>query len=366
MNDQTSKGELIERAINRETAGAIALSNAAGGLSFQSMMEVFEFAKLMALSRQAVPPHLRDNPGMCLAVAVQATEWRMSPFAVANKSYVVNDRIAWESQLIHAVIEQRAPLVGRIRHSFEGEGDDRVCVVTAQVKGEVEPVVYRSPPIKQISPKNSPLWKTKPDLQLYYNAVRDFARTYFPDVILGVYAEDELDGTFIGAERAKDVSPGLHERLAAAAPTGEGFKPDTVETAIGEATETAAGEPEAADPSSDTPKRKRGRPKAPKPDSPQPGKALTANEPSPSPSPSTEQPVAGPTPQAVEGGGEPKTAAEYVAYAEAWIERATNPDDIEARYDGERDARDTLQVAVSDRNRLSKAVAEKVAKLRGE
>jgi hypothetical protein len=182
----------IEGAIDRNVAGSITTSTAAGGMSFASMVEVMEFAKVMSIGGVAVPNFLRNNPGACLAVCIQAIEWRMSPFAVANKSYSVNDRLAYESQLVHAVVEQRAPLVGRLRHSFAGEGGKRTCTVWATLKGESEPCSYTSPEFDKITPKNSPLWKTKPDLQLYYNASRDWARMYVPDVILGVYSEDEM------------------------------------------------------------------------------------------------------------------------------------------------------------------------------
>jgi hypothetical protein len=183
----------IETKLDTEIAADLSTSSGSGGMVFRNMVEVMEFAKLVAVSDVAVPKHLRGNVGASLAVVVQAIEWRMSPYAVANKSYVVNDRISYESQLIHAVVEQRAPLVGRLRCSFSGEGNNRKCKVWACVKGEDEPLEYESPAIGDIQPKNSPLWKTKPDLQLFYNASRDWARMYFPDVILGVYAEDEID-----------------------------------------------------------------------------------------------------------------------------------------------------------------------------
>ena len=79
-----------------------------------------------------------------------------------------------------------------LRNKFVGEGDSRRCIVWATAKGEAEPLEYTSSEFGKIQPKNSPLWKTKPDLQLFYNASRDWARMYFPDVIMGVYAEDEL------------------------------------------------------------------------------------------------------------------------------------------------------------------------------
>jgi hypothetical protein len=151
-----------------------------------------EFSKLMAIGGVSVPAHCRGNVGVCLAICIQAIEWRMSPYAVANKSYVVNDRLCYESQLVHAVIEQRAPLTQRLRHTFAGDGGKLTCTIIGYVRGESEPMTYTSSPIEQITPKNSPLWKTKPALQLYYNALRDWARMYFPDVIMGVYTDDEI------------------------------------------------------------------------------------------------------------------------------------------------------------------------------
>jgi hypothetical protein len=177
-----------------------------------------EFAKCMAISAQAVPPHCRNQVGVCLAVIIQAVEWRMSPYAVANKSYVVNDRLSYESQLIHAVIEQRAPIVARLRHSFSGSGPTRKCKVWATGRGESEPFEYESPEFQTITPKNSPLWKSKPDLQLYYNTSRDWARVYFPDVILGVYAEDEIDTTIVDSAPRRPAPSSLEdltERLTA-------------------------------------------------------------------------------------------------------------------------------------------------------
>ena len=110
-----------------------------------------EFAKLMAVSEIGVRKHLRGNPGACLAVTVQALEWRMSPYAVANKSYLVNDQIAWESQLVQAVILQRAPIKGRIRYSFEGEGGKRRCIASAELADGSGVVDYESPPFDQSS-----------------------------------------------------------------------------------------------------------------------------------------------------------------------------------------------------------------------
>ena len=208
--------ELIESKIDTNAIKSMEVGNAFGGVAFKSVSEVTEFAKLMSVSMQAVPKHCRNQPGVCLGIVMQAIEWRMSPFAVASKSYCVNDVIAWESQLIHAVIEQRAPIVGRLRHEYIGNGPNRQCRVWAFVDGIDEPFEYISPIISKIKPQNSPLWTTKPDLQLFYNASRDWARMHFPDVIMGVYAEDEMDdsGRTLVAEVVTD-RPRLTSRAEA-------------------------------------------------------------------------------------------------------------------------------------------------------
>ncbi|UYO50294.1 recombinase RecT [Rhodopseudomonas palustris] len=247
--------ERIESKIDLAKAGSVAISNEVGGIQFQTMMEVMEFAKMMSVSDVAVPPHLRGKPGACLAVCIQALEWRMSPFSVANKSYsVVNkgvERIAYEAQLIHAIIEARAPIVGRLRHAILGEGNDRRCKVWATFKGESEPHVYLSETLGKLiaargrneygKVKGSPLWDDNPEVQMAYHSVRLWGRLYCPDVILGIYSKDELEDE--GAQEIKDVTPkgvpGLADRLKAGSKGKRGFDAAHVEHEVA----SAKGEP---------------------------------------------------------------------------------------------------------------------------
>lgn len=231
----------IEERLDRVAAGAVAVSNEVGGIQFQTMLEVMEFAKLMSLSQAAVPSHLRGNPGACLAISIQALEWKMSPFAVANKSYLVNnkgeERIAYESQLLHAIIEARAPLQGRLRFEILGEGDDRRCKVYGIFKGETEPHIYISETLGKLREargrndygklKGSPLWDTQPEVQLFYSASRQWGRLFCPDTILGIYTPEELD--HVGPDNAKDVNarPSVADRLKGN--KGRGFNASHVE-----------------------------------------------------------------------------------------------------------------------------------------
>ncbi len=195
-------------------AAAVAIRQG-GGASIATMVDAMQVAKVLALSAQAVPPHCRGKPGICLGIVLAAAELNLSPTALANKTYVVNDRLAYESQAIHAIVERRAPLARRLRCRYIGEGDNRQCEVTGWLVGEEEPFVYTSPRLKDIKVKNSPLWATKPDLQLWYNASRDWARMWVPDVILGLYTADELETPAANASRLPRTAAEAMQRATA-------------------------------------------------------------------------------------------------------------------------------------------------------
>lgn len=166
-----------------------------GGIAADDMAKVRQIALVMCNSGTAVPAHLRgpERLGTCISVATIAARFGFDPFLLASKSYVVNDKLAFESQVIHAIIEQSGFMARRLRHRYIGEGDARQCEVSGWIKGEEEPFVFLSPRIKDITTKTSPLWKAKPDLQLFYNASRDWARMYLPEVVMGLYAPEELE-----------------------------------------------------------------------------------------------------------------------------------------------------------------------------
>lgn len=220
----------LEQRIDRVAASSMEVSAQLGGIDIKTQIDAMEIAKVMAAGKISIPAHLRGNPGDCWAIIMLANEWRMSPIQVANKSYSVNNRIAFEASLLQGVVLQRAPIKGRIKVEYSGEGDARACRVWAQLRDEDEQVEYTSPPFGRITPKNSPLWKTDPDQQLFYFSVRALCKRHFPDVLLGIYAKDELeDNPHYGPDNAKDVTerPSVAARLPGS--KGRGFNAQHVE-----------------------------------------------------------------------------------------------------------------------------------------
>lgn len=202
---QKTRDELIEDRIDKDFARNIGISSI-GSFVPTTLGEAMEFAKMMAVSGPMVGKSFRGQPGACLGIAMQAWRWGMDPYAVSQKAYTANDNIAYEAQLVAAVINIRAPIEGRPTYAYEGDGDKLICTVSVKLTGDDEPKVLVSPPFGSITPKNSPLWKTNPRQQLAYHTIRNWARLYVPEIIMGVYDSEEVE-EIARAERARDVTP---------------------------------------------------------------------------------------------------------------------------------------------------------------
>lgn len=238
----------------------VSMANTGGGFEVtpSSLGEIVEFARFMCQSQAGIPSFLRGNAPDCAAVIMQALKWGFDPFSVAQKSYKVKDIIAYEAQLIAAVVNTRSGIKGRLKYTYEGEGASLQCTVTGILDGEE--YSYTSPRFDQITTKNSPLWKADPQQQLGYYSVRSWARRHTPEVILGVYDREEAE-TFQGPDNARDITPSIVGRLKAAQDasdqpqnTREGFDADFVRSETQSfSTGSSEPEPETPDPDPDSP-----------------------------------------------------------------------------------------------------------------
>ncbi len=216
--------EIIQSPVNEaDTKAAI--------FSPTGLQKLQAFADVMAKGKATVPAHLAGSPADCMAVALQAAQWGMNPYAVAQKTHLINGVLGYEAQLVNAVITSMAPTKDRLHYDWFGPwenvigkfvektsqkgnkyiapnwtmADEKGCGVRvwATLKGEDEPRVLELL-LSQAQVRNSTLWGSDPKQQLAYLGVKRWARLYCPDVILGVYTPDEFD-TQQRAER--DVTP---------------------------------------------------------------------------------------------------------------------------------------------------------------
>lgn len=168
-------------------------------------------ASIMASGSCTIPKHLQGKVGDCFAIIGQALRWGMDPYAVAQKTHLVNGVLGYEAQLVIAVINAKAPIVGRLKFDYFGDwskvkskddkSDNVGVVVSAVMQGDDEPTTLSISMAQIGTVRNSPLWTADPRQQLAYLGAKRWARLHCPDVILGVYTPDEL------AERPTEPKP---------------------------------------------------------------------------------------------------------------------------------------------------------------
>ena len=190
------------------------VGTAAAIFSPEGMNQLVRFAELMSQSKATVPKHLEGKPADCLAVTMQAAQWGMNPFAVAQKTHVVNGTLDYEAQLVNAVVSSSSLLATRLNYRWSGDwsnvngktdkSPNLTVTVSAVLKGEAEPRELTIS-MAQAGVRNSPLWEQDPRQQLAYLCTKRWARLHAPDVLLGVYTPDELQETAPRVER--DITP---------------------------------------------------------------------------------------------------------------------------------------------------------------
>ncbi|MDX7829982.1 RecT family recombinase [Aeromonas dhakensis] len=277
MNNQVATQEASPVLANeRGQANMLSLM-----MNVDFMASIDKMASMMASGKTTVPQHLRGNQSDCFAICLQAIQWGMNPFPVAQKTHLVNGTLGYEAQLVNAVVVNSGAIKGRFDYEFFGPWE-RVIGKFKVVRKEKEgkPVEYRVPDwtfadetgcgvkviahlasgqtrdvtllLQQARTRNSTLWADDPKQQLAYLGVKRWARLYTPDVILGVYSVDELeeidvtppsDGPQGGADAKAELTRKAAERRA------QQQKGQVIE---GEAQVVSVGHEPAAEPISDT------------------------------------------------------------------------------------------------------------------
>jgi hypothetical protein len=227
----------MSTALSEQQNSGLASYNDNMMMDVQAMKHMMDVASFMSGATMTLPQPYQKNPANCLAVVMQAAQWKMNPFAVAQKTHFVNGTIGYEAQLVSAVIQQSGVVTGMFE--FEWFGDWSKVIgkfkevesksktddfgrpkkykvpawdfkdeeglgirVSATLRGESQPRVLELL-LTQATTRNSTLWADDPKQQIAYLGEKRWARLYCPGVILGVYTSDELET--IPAE--KDITP---------------------------------------------------------------------------------------------------------------------------------------------------------------
>ena len=156
------------------------------------MSKAYKAAKYLAGS-DLVPQTYRNKPDNCLIAMDLANRMNMSPMQVMQNLYIVQGKPAWSGQFCVAAING----CGRFSPLEYVWGEDASCAAKATDlrTGKVcigTTITWQM--VKDEGWLNKPgsKWKTMSQQMFMYRAAAFFARTFCPDVLMGVQTAEEV------------------------------------------------------------------------------------------------------------------------------------------------------------------------------
>jgi hypothetical protein len=200
--------------------------------------EIGTIAKVLAES-SIIPSHFQKNvPNVLIALEI-SIRMKTSPMLVMQNLYVVNGKPAWSSQYIIAVINASGKYKSELQFEISGKGETLSCYAWATTRdGEklCGPAIdMKMAEAEGWTSKDGSKWKTMPEVMIRYRAASFFGRIYCSDLIMGIYAEEEVatiptyDRTETAAHEARAEIAANANSVAIVPPKSE-IPPTTVET----------------------------------------------------------------------------------------------------------------------------------------
>ena len=193
MNEITELASTEGQAVNR--------------INMDEMNSALKIADVMVAGKCTLPKHLQGQQADCFSVILQAMQWGMNPFAVAQATSLINGTLAYSAQLVAAVAASSGAIDGGFKYEYSGEwksdkDPDAWVRCGARLRGDSDITWGERLYPATVTTKNSPLWKSNPKQQSSYLACKLWARLNTPGAILGVVTRDDIE-----QQAERDVTP---------------------------------------------------------------------------------------------------------------------------------------------------------------
>jgi hypothetical protein len=156
----------------------------------------FDLAQRMSkalASSDLVPDAFRGNVANCLIALEISTRLGMAPLMVMQNLHIIHGRPSWSSQFIIAAINSSRRFT-TLKFEFNKDRTSCTAYATERATGEVirgATVTLEMASVEGWSTKKGTKWATMPELMLQYRAAAFFGRVYCPEILNGLYSEQE-------------------------------------------------------------------------------------------------------------------------------------------------------------------------------
>lgn len=142
-----------------------------------------------------IPKEFQKKPANCLIAVEVANRLKASPFQVMQNMDVIYGRPALRSAFIIACINNSGKIIGSLKFEMnEKTTKCRAWAIEKETGARLNgPTITLEMAEKEgWLTKSGSKWKTMPDLMLRYRAASFFGRLYCPEILNGMYSEDEI------------------------------------------------------------------------------------------------------------------------------------------------------------------------------
>ena len=180
--------------LKKEESAAVA--KPAGESLMRFYADAYKVASVLAKS-DLIPDTYKRKPENCMIALELAQRIGASPLMVMQNLYIVHGKPAWSSQFLVACINASGKFT-QLRYRMTGDkGKDSYGCVAWAKDGSGE--LLESPEVtiamakaEGWMTKNGSKWQTMPELMLRYRCATLFARTYAPELTMGIQTDDEV------------------------------------------------------------------------------------------------------------------------------------------------------------------------------
>jgi len=142
-----------------------------------------------------IPKEFQKKPANCLIAVELANRLKASPFQVMQNMDVIYGRPALRSSFVIACINNSGKIIGSLKFEMNEKSTKcRAWAIEKETGSKLTgPTVTMEMAEKEgWSTKNGSKWRTMPELMLRYRAAAFFGRLYCPEILNGMYTEDEV------------------------------------------------------------------------------------------------------------------------------------------------------------------------------
>jgi hypothetical protein len=139
----------------------------------------------------------QGHPDDCFVACELAIRMKVSPFMLMQNMYVVpgSGKGSFLGSFVIGMINTKGPFSGPVQWKFTGQGKARACTAyaTHAKTGEVCECTIDWNTVEGEGWTKNSKWKTMPDQMFRYRTAAWLARTYCPEVLMGMAAEGEVE-----------------------------------------------------------------------------------------------------------------------------------------------------------------------------